>query len=90
MRQCQGGEKPNILAVGHYHKAEYFMYRNVHCFQTGAFQAQTPFMRGKGIAAAMGGWIVEAYVDKQGYITNLRSEWIPYYVAIKDDFKAWR
>lgn len=85
-----GGEKPNILAVGHYHKAEYFMYRNVHCFQTGAFQAQTPFMRGKGIAAAMGGWIVEAYVDKQGYITNLRSEWIPYYVAIKDDFKAWR
>lgn len=85
-----GGEKPNILAVGHYHKSEYFIYRNVHCFQTGTFQAQTPFMRGKGIAAAMGGWIIEALVDKQGTITNLRSEWVPYYTAIKEDYKNWR
>lgn len=84
-----GGEKPNMLAVGHYHKSEYFMYRNVHCFQTGCFQAQTPFMRGKGIAAAMGGWIIGALVDKEGTITNLRSEWIPYYCAIKDDYRNW-
>ena len=42
-----GGEKPNILAVGHYHKLEMFPYRNVQCFQTGTFQAQTPWMRGK-------------------------------------------
>ncbi len=84
-----GGEKPNILAVGHYHKSEYFMYRNVHCFQSGCFQAQTPFMRGKSIAAMMGGWIVEALVDKEGTITNLRQEWIPFYTAIKDDYKNW-
>ncbi|HMM30358.1 MAG TPA: hypothetical protein PKB13_01135, partial [Clostridia bacterium] len=51
-----GGEKPHILAVGHYHKAEYLFYRNVHCFQTGCLQAQTPFMRGKSLAAHMGGW----------------------------------
>jgi hypothetical protein len=85
-----GGEKPNILAVGHYHKAEYFPYRNVHCFQTGCFQAQTPFMRGKGIAAFMGGWIVEAHVDDEGTITSIEQEFIPYYVAIKDDYLNWR
>lgn len=85
-----GGEKPNILAVGHYHKQEYIAYRNVHAFQTGTFQAQTPFMRGKGIAAIMGGWIVEIAVDKAGTITKIRTEWIPYYKAIKDDYKNWR
>lgn len=30
-----GGEKPNIIGIGHYHKAEYLFYRNVHAFQTG-------------------------------------------------------
>lgn len=82
-----GGEKPSILAIGHYHKAEYIMYRNVHSFQTGTFQAQTPWMRGKGIAAMMGGWIVEIEVDSDGSILRIRQEFIPYYKAIKDDYK---
>lgn len=85
-----GGEKPNILAVGHYHKSEYMMYRNVHCFQTGSFQAQTPFMKGKGISAFVGGWIVEAHVDKSGTITRLKQEYIPFYNSIKDDYENWR
>jgi len=85
-----GGEKPNILAVGHYHKAEYFMYRNVHCFQTACLQAQTPFMRGKGISAFMGGWIVEVHVDEFGTITRIKQEYIPFYEAIKDDYLNWR
>ena len=84
-----GGEKPSILAVGHYHKQEYIFYRNVHCFQTGTFQAQTPFMRGKGIAAMMGGWIIEANVDNDGTIKKLSGQWIPFYTAIKDDYKSW-
>ena len=83
----QGGDKPNILAVGHYHKIEYISYRNVHAFQTGTFQAQTPWMRGKGIAAMMGGWIVEIDVDGDGSIRSIKQELIPYYKAIKDDYK---
>jgi len=83
----QGGDKPNILAVGHYHKIEYISYRNVHAFQTGTFQAQTPWMRGKGIAAMMGGWIVEVDVDSDGSIRSIKQEIIPYYKAIKDDYK---
>jgi UDP-2,3-diacylglucosamine pyrophosphatase LpxH len=85
-----GGEKPNILAVGHYHKAEYFFYRNVHAFQTGCFQAQTTFMRGKNIAAFMGGWIIEIEVDGEGHIKTIKQQYIPYYVAIKDDYKNWQ
>ena len=30
----ESDSKPNILAIGHYHKAEYLFYRNVHCLQT--------------------------------------------------------
>ena len=85
-----GGEKPNILAVGHYHKAEYLPYRNVHAFQTGCFQAQTPFMRGKGISAFMGGWIIEASVNSDGFIEGISQRYIPYYVAIQEDWKNWR
>lgn len=85
-----GGEKPNILAVGNYHKAEYLFYRNVHAFQTGCFQAQTPFMRGKGISAHMGGWIIEISVNDDGTIRSIKQQFIPYYYSHKDDWKNWR
>ena len=92
MDGMQGGEKPNILAIGHYHKAEYLpIYRNIHAFQTGCFQAQTPFMRGnKYIAAHVGGWIVEIHVDKEGTITRCKGEFIPYYKMIKEDYLNWK
>jgi hypothetical protein len=85
-----GGEKPNIYAVGHYHKAEYLFYRNVHTFQTGCFQSDTPFTRGKGISVQMGGWIVEIHVTDSGTIERIKSEFIPFYTAIKDDYLNWR
>ena len=85
-----GGEKPNILAVGHYHKLEYFPYRNVHAFQTGTFQSQTPWMRGKSIAAMIGGWIIEIHVNEDGSIARLIQEYIPFYKAIKNDYLNWK
>lgn len=83
----ESDSKPNILAVGHYHKAEYLFYRNVHALQTGCFQGQTPFTRGKGISVHMGGWIVTIRVDENGYIQGFAPEYIPYYYSIKDDYK---
>lgn len=85
-----GGEKPNILAVGHYHKTSYDFYRNIHALQTGCFQGQTPFTRGKGISVAVGGWLVEIYVSDDGSINRLKSEFVPYYKHIKDDYLNWR
>ena len=85
----QGGEKPNILAVGHYHKAEYIPYRNIHAIQTGAFQAQTDWMKSKGIDAHMGGWMIELRVDDEGTITRFSSTFFPFYIPIKHDYKNW-
>lgn len=83
----ESDSKPNILAVGHYHKMENIFYRNVHAFQTACFQSQTPFTRGKGISVYMGGWIVTVRVDENGYIQSIAPEFIPYYYSIKDDYK---
>lgn len=86
----ESDSKPNILAVGHYHKAEYLFYGNVHALQTGCFQGQTPFTRGKGISVHMGGWIVTVRVDKDGHIQGFAQEFIPYYAPIKDDYKNFK
>lgn len=85
-----GGEKPNILAVGHYHKQEQLFYRNVHAFQTACLQAQTPWMRGKQISAVLGGWLLELRLNCDGGIERIKSEFFPFYTAIKDDYKNWR
>ena len=87
----ESDSKPNILAIGHYHKAEYLFYRNVHCFQTGCFQGQTPFTRGKGISVALGGWIIDIWVDPEsGFIERIGQQFIPFYSSIKDDYKNRR
>jgi predicted phosphodiesterase len=86
----EADSKPNILAIGHYHKIEYLFYRNVHCFQTGCFQSQTPFTRGKGISVHMGGWIVEVRVAEDGSILGITPTLVPFYAAIENDWKNWR
>jgi hypothetical protein len=86
----ESDSKPNILAVGHYHKAEYLFYRNVHALQTGCFQGQTPFTRGKGISVHLGGWIVTVVVDETGTIQKIAPEFVPYYSSIKDDYRNFR
>jgi len=84
-----GGEKPRLLAVGHYHKQESFFYRNVHAIQTACLCAQTPWMRGKGISAALGGWLIELHVDDEGTITRIKPEFMPFYKAIREDYRNW-
>jgi UDP-2,3-diacylglucosamine pyrophosphatase LpxH len=86
----ESDSKPNILAVGHYHKTEYIFYRNVHALQTGCFQGQTPFTRGKGISVHLGGWIVTVRVLEDGTIAGFQPEFIPYYASIKEDYKAYK
>lgn len=81
-----GGEKPNILLNGHHHKAMYVFYRNVHGFECGTCEDQTPWMKGKRLAAHMGGWIIEVHVDNDGTITKCIGEFIPLYKAIQNDY----
>lgn len=81
-----GDAKPNILINGHHHKMLYCFYRNIHCIEAGTFEAQTPWMRGKRIAAHMGGLILHIRVDTEGTIKSFLPEFLPYYNEVKHDY----
>lgn len=90
VESMSGGEKPNILIVGHFHKAEWLFYRNVHILQGGCTEAQTQFMRSKQLAAMMGGFIVEVRVHDDGSIDEIQYRFFPFYKAIGNDYMNWR
>jgi hypothetical protein len=46
--------------------------------QSGTFQKQTPFMARQGLAAHVGGWIVEVSVAEN--IKTYKAEFIAFYV----------
>lgn len=73
-----GGEKPNILSCHHVHKVNYILERNIHAISPGGLQSQTPWMRGKRIAAHVAFMIVDAWINKRG-ISRLKFEVFPFY-----------
>ena len=73
-----GGEKPNILTLGHTHKSMYMQDRHVHCVSSGAMCTQSRWMRSKRLANHSGFWIIDAWVNKSG-VCRFRSEWRPFY-----------
>jgi len=86
----QGGEKPAILIVGHFHKALYQYERNVHIIQAGCIQDQTPWMRKKRIAAHVGFWIVKFHQSKTGEINRFQCEFFPFFDrGFYKQYKTW-
>lgn len=59
----EGGQKPAVLLLGHYHKLDPGHVRNVWYVQTGCGQDQTPFMAQKAIEAHVGGALLELEQD---------------------------
>lgn len=66
VESLQGGEKPAILLIGHYHKYDVCYPRNVLAIQVGCTQDQTPFMRKKRLEAHLGGVTLEIEIGKDG------------------------
>ena len=79
VESISGGEKPNILVIGHFHKFGYFDVRNVHTYLAGCLQFQTPFMLKHAIEAHRGFWIVEATIEADGSVTRLKDEKFRFY-----------
>jgi predicted phosphodiesterase len=75
----QGGEKPNILLVGHFHKAGWFFPRNVHVVMAGCGCDQTSFMRSRHIQAHVGFFIVEFSQDNNGAVSQFTPRFFPFY-----------
>jgi len=81
VEQLEGGTKPQMLALGHYHKAEFIpSYRNISVIQSGCFQWQTPFMLRLGIAAHVGGWVIEVTPGKgKDLWNNIQARFVAFY-----------
>jgi len=78
LNSLSGGQKPDIIAEGHYHKAMYMFYRNVHFFESGALQDQTIFMKKKQTPSMTGYWIIDAWANKHG-VDKIKSEFVPFF-----------
>lgn len=75
----QGGEKPQVLILGHYHKWDYCFPREVHVISAGCAEDQTMFMRKKKLAAHVGFSIIKLKQADDGHITRLQVEWANFY-----------
>ena len=78
LESLTGGEKPHAMIAGHVHKYVEIFERHVHCTSVGSMQSQTPWMRGKRIAAHAGFAIIDYWVNDKG-ICKKTSTWYPFY-----------
>jgi hypothetical protein len=81
IRDLEGGSKPNMVGIGHLHKAlQIPTVRNIATYQAGCFQWQTPFMQRKPTDAHVGGWIIEVTPGaKEALYNNIDSRFIAFY-----------
>ncbi len=78
LNSLPGGNKPDILLQGHYHKAMYMFYRNVHHFDSGCLEDQTIFMKKKQTPAMTGYWIIDVWANDKG-VDRIKPEFIPFF-----------
>ena len=75
----QGGQKPNILLMGHAHKQGYFFDRNIHAVSGGAMSTQSRWMRSKRMANHSGYHFITMRVDEDG-VKEFQLMFRPFYV----------
>jgi len=86
VEQFSPQNKPHILFCGHYHITNHLpMYRNVEAFNVGCFEAQTPYLKRKGLYPSIGGLIVKIYPTEEG-LDGISTRWKFYYEPIEDDY----
>jgi hypothetical protein len=81
-----GGDKPNLLFVGHHHKCLYFPYRNIHYFEVPSMCKQSSWMKRKRIANASGAWFVKVKVDEEGTLVSVLPEQVKQYKFLENDY----
>ncbi|MHA2350718.1 MAG: hypothetical protein ACXADL_13935 [Candidatus Thorarchaeota archaeon] len=76
----EGGKKPHVILMGHYHKAEKIPnYRNIYLIQSGCIEGQTPFMRRMNISAHCGFWILRFKINETQLVSRFKSEFVSWF-----------
>ena len=83
----EGGRKPHVLVVGHWHQMAYIHTRNVHGFYAGTFQAQTEYERRKALQPQIGALLLDIRVAEDGSWQELTPTFYRYYVPKERDYE---
>jgi len=73
-----GERLPEVILQGHYHKLFYMNAAGTNYYCTGTTERQTPWMRGKKIAADMGAWMIDIHRDSKGNLVKLVNTILPH------------
>jgi hypothetical protein len=84
-----GGDKPNIIFVGHHHKYISMWYRNVWYFEVPSTHLQSDCEKGKRIRNDSGALVITVEVDSEGTLVDCNHSMIPHIKHIKDDWKSY-
>lgn len=80
IESLDGGDKPAVVLLGHWHKQELLNIRNVWTLQTGCTQDQTPFARKKRLDFHVGGGICRLVMNPEtGAIESCTVEFKRYF-----------
>lgn len=80
IESLDGGEKPAVVLLGHWHKMSFDNIRNVWVIQTGCTQDQTPFGRKKKLDFQVGGGLCRLVQDPDtGAITSCTVELLRFF-----------
>ena len=81
-----GGDKPHMAVMGHFHRALYLNSRNVDGLLAGCFEGQTDYLRRKAVQPRVGGWIIEIDFNKDNTLRRVKPEFISWPQVIKHDY----
>lgn len=82
----EGGNKPNIAVMGHFHRRCYISSRNVHGFLAACFEGQTDFLRRKAVQPVIGGTILDIQFTDNGAIQDIGVNFRQYLVPKEHDW----
>jgi hypothetical protein len=72
------GDKPRILAVGHWHQSMEFTTRNVTSYHCGSFQGPTILSKQFCLPNVVGGWILDILAE-EGQVKTIDSKFVFFY-----------
>jgi len=79
--------RTRVAAIGHLHVAAVTLEGAMTIFNAGCFQAQSPYLRKKGLYPQIGGWVVRLKLADDGGVLRVAPQWIPFQ-PIEDDWKC--
>lgn len=81
-----GGEKPNMLFVGHHHKLLSLVNRNIFAYEVPSTCQQSMWEKRVRIQNTSGAWFVTVEIDAEGTLTRVVDEKIIQYKKIDNDY----